>query len=610
MKKILSVIALCACVLAGGAAPVVSVASMKEAPAAGDSDEGTLTVVLEEDFSLMTEGSEDAPAAAIIEDDDLSVPASLTHMPGWQGYNLHQAGGMLNVALDSKGMESGALNTPRVDVSAAGGAFTVRFRARSTEQGEDKVYVVSKLTPSDYVSKEVKITEQWNDYAVMFENGSASSYVMFTTWLEGMLIDDIRLEVLVPYVAAPKNLSFSNYTVTGFDAAWAPVEGATGYLLNIFTKDASGSHVYYRENMPVEGTSFEVRELPSSESYYYFTVRATDGVHNSPESAEMAVEGLLLPELQPETNVTETGFTANWKPVDHAQSYQFIATREHTAAEAGEYFLMDENFDGITETSTSTYDYTSIPELPGWTIASAKYVPGAVGVNSANGMYGEDAWIQSAVYDFSKNNGDVHVRLRVYCTYRTSNKYKSTVYLGMHTYDPSIDRFRMVERREYKDVGADGIVIDEVLKGGGQRSLLMLEPDGYADMFIDEISVSQELEEGDVVETTAVSRSVTEPTLDVTGLKLLPGDRVCYVVRAVGRNSGDTRTIYSDYTQRRYVALPQAGVETITGADDAPLITVYNLQGILLLKDASRGELNSLPCGLYIVNGRKLLLRD
>lgn len=577
--------------------------------ARADSDEGTLTVVLEEDFSLMTAGSEDAPDPAAIEDDNYSVPASLTHLPGWQGYYLHQAGGMLYIGLDDSEIESGALNTPRVDVSAAAGAFTVRFRARSAAGYDDKIYVASKITASDYVSKEVKVTPQWADYTVMFENGTASTYVLFTPWLDAILIDDIRLEVLVPYVAAPKDLAFSNYTVTGFDASWSAVEGATGYLLNLFTKDSSGNRVYYKENLPVEGTSCEVRDLPTAESYYYFTVRATDGTHNSPESAEMAVEGLLLPVLEEETALTPTGFTASWKPVEHAQSYQFIVTREHTAAEDGTYALLEENFDEITETATSEYDYTSVPQLPGWTIASAKYVPGAVGVNSANGQYGTDAWIQSAVYDFSKNNGDVHVKLRVYCTYKTSNKYKSTVYLGMHTYDESIGRYRMVERKEYKDVGADGIVIDEILKGGGARSLLMLEPDGYADMFVDEITVSQDLQAGDVVETTAVSRSVTEPVIKVEGLKLLPGDRVCYVVRAVGRNSGDTRTIYSDYTERRYVALPQAGVDTVVTTPEDSTVTVYNLQGIRILSNASPEELSTLPAGLYIVNGRKQIIR-
>ena len=211
--------------------------------ARADSDEGTLTVVLEEDFSLMTAGSEDAPDPAAIEDDNYSVPASLTHLPGWQGYYLHQAGGMLYIGLDDSEIESGALNTPRVDVSAAAGAFTVRFRARSAAGYDDKIYVASKITASDYVSKEVKVTPQWADYTVMFENGTASTYVLFTPWLDAILIDDIRLEVLVPYVAAPKDLAFSNYTVTGFDASWSPVEGATGYLLNLFTKDASGNRV-------------------------------------------------------------------------------------------------------------------------------------------------------------------------------------------------------------------------------------------------------------------------------------------------------------------------------------------------------------------------------
>ncbi len=52
---------------------------------------------------------------------------------------------------------------------------------------------------------------------------------------------------------------------------------------------------------------------------------------------------------------------------------------------------------------------------------------------------------------------------------------------------------------------------------------------------------------------------------------------------------------------------PTTGVENV-GVDDGS-VTVFNLQGVELLRDAPATSLGSLPAGLYIVNGEKRLVR-
>ena len=52
---------------------------------------------------------------------------------------------------------------------------------------------------------------------------------------------------------------------------------------------------------------------------------------------------------------------------------------------------------------------------------------------------------------------------------------------------------------------------------------------------------------------------------------------------------------------------PGTSVETLAG--DAGTVTVYSTQGIRLLENAPAAELESLPSGLYIVNGKKILIR-
>lgn len=607
MRKTIITIS-CFAVMATAMSQTVPVPSMKAEihPYATTDDEGTLEVKLYEDFSLLTEGAEGAPSEETIEDENLSIPASLTHTPGWMGYYLRQAGGMLYIDLSANGMESGVVNTPKIDLSGAAGAFTVSFRAKSAiAGGEDKIYIDSKRSLTDYATTEVKVTDQWKEYSVKFENGGTQSYLMFSPWLDPVYVDDIKVEVLIPYVAAPTSLTFSNYTVTGFTAAWAPVDGATSYLLNVYTKDADGLRTYAIQDLALDATSYEVKDLPQSESFYYFSLKATDGVHTSPESVEVAVEGLLLPELEAETNLSERGFTANWKPVDHARSYNFIATREHTASEAGLYYLLKQDFSDVIA-ATSYYDYTSIPQLPGWTIASPTFKDGEVGVISGNGQYGDDAWIQSSIYDLSNAGGDVNLKMNVYCDHK---KYTSDIYVGLFTYDESIGRYRMVERRLIEAVGKEGAVVDLDLKGGGEKSLFQIEPDGYATMMITSLEISQELAAGDRLNATVASLSTTEPTVTLSNLDILPGDKVYYVVRAVGRNSGDTGNIYSDYTAPKYVDLPTSGI-CLTGVDaeTADSYTVCNLQGVVMMTDATADEVLTLPAGLYIINGEKRVI--
>lgn len=53
---------------------------------------------------------------------------------------------------------------------------------------------------------------------------------------------------------------------------------------------------------------------------------------------------------------------------------------------------------------------------------------------------------------------------------------------------------------------------------------------------------------------------------------------------------------------------PMSAIEEIEGSEEATEVTVYNLQGMLLLDKAPRTALNTLPAGLYIVNGKKVTL--
>ncbi len=80
-------------------------------------------------------------------------------------------------------------------------------------------------------------------------------------------------------------------------------------------------------------------------------------------------------------------------------------------------------------------------------------------------------------------------------------------------------------------------------------------------------------------------------TVRVNGEELAPAEKYNITV------TGDTAVeIISNGT---------TGVENLES--DAASSTVYNLQGIVVLKNASAADINALPAGVYIVNGKKIV---
>lgn len=60
----------------------------------------------------------------------------------------------------------------------------------------------------------------------------------------------------------------------------------------------------------------------------------------------------------------------------------------------------------------------------------------------------------------------------------------------------------------------------------------------------------------------------------------------------------------------KYIIDPgQSGIDAVGTDYESATVTVYNLQGMQVMRDAPRENLSTLPAGLYIVNGRKMVIR-
>lgn len=204
-------------------------------------------VVIDEDFSGFTDGTEDNPSTATILDDmgnfvnksALKPYSEALSYKQWGGAGIFSAGGCLAIA---NGM---FLNTPAGDMS---GEVTLTFRARLSKAGGSttlnalKLMFISRSSLVDYEVKFYNLTDEWQTFTYTstlgdFEHSGFQFYSMYASNI--ILVDDIRLEQVKTSIPAPKVHEAENMTDTSFKAVWNKSIEADHYLLSVFTKNES-----------------------------------------------------------------------------------------------------------------------------------------------------------------------------------------------------------------------------------------------------------------------------------------------------------------------------------------------------------------------------------
>lgn len=204
-------------------------------------------VVINEDFSGFTDGTEDNPSTATILDDmgnfvnksALKPYSEALSYKQWGGAGIFSAGGCLAI---TNGM---FLNTPAGDMS---GEVTLTFRARLSKAGGSttlnalKLMFLSRSSILDYEVKFYDLTDEWQTFTYtstlgQFEHSGFQFYSMYASNI--ILVDDIRLEQTRTSIPAPKVHEAENMTDTSFKAVWNKSIEADHYLLSVFTKNES-----------------------------------------------------------------------------------------------------------------------------------------------------------------------------------------------------------------------------------------------------------------------------------------------------------------------------------------------------------------------------------
>ena len=357
-------------------------------------------------------------------------------------------------------------------------------------------------------------------------------------------------------LSAPK-LNSSNVNAGGFTIVWEPVAGAIDYVVSV--ADANGKVLYENE---VTGTQFTVDRL-NAETTYTANVMARHGDFLSEVTTLEVTTGafdflLAVPEILPATNVTETGFTAQWNAVPTATDYLLSVV-------------------GITDKEPQTV-YTgfgsgSTVTLPeGWTFSlGTKNNYGS----SSNGYFGkaapalkfnaQGAYLSTAVYD-----DDI---LTFSCWVRNAGSSTAN-YFEVTGVDAAGNSTLLLKHGPIvASVGGETVTISDIPAGIHQLVVTFFKVEG-GNLALDDVTLT--------LGGTTEAPIITDQSVgNVTSHNITaPQGKYSYSVVAV--NAEGAKSLVSDI----------ASVETGTGScidiqvDPTAPVEYYNLQGIRVASPA------------------------
>ena len=473
--------------------------------------EGTDIVVLSEDFSRFTSGSEDAPDMSTVITNNGNVIPDYTNTGGWYGTDIYQAGGCCFLATGNQSI----LMTPYIDLSADNGNFNLEFSCRS-QSGQALVRIDNIFNSGYGTTKLASCDETWRTVTIPFYGSGGRENTMMITANAPIFIDNIRItQKDNPEISRPAVMDATNVTDTEFTANWIAVNKATSYLLDVF---------YFSDNQPqyvlqdynILDTKLTVKGLQPGRIYYY-SVQATDGVHTSAESNIVAainpVTDMEPPVATEATEVSKDGFRANWTSVENATQYELCVRSEYTIPQSGTFVLADEHFDDINVGTIENpiyihndYRFDQYTEYPDW-----------IGLYCflADGMIGLSSYYQTPEYNMSTimtpyykvstaNPGKIKINLSAMAVDCSPGTRLQVI---LYDVDP-VTEYITANSVQYVEINEEMTSYELELGESNYYTIYIsfMEPEGeqgvFDMVFVDDIKITQEMEAGTVLTRT------------------------------------------------------------------------------------------------------------
>lgn len=553
--------------------------------------------VMFEDFAKMTSGSEATPDTEtnIIKDEFeypwINTKDEYFKQAGWGSGNAYPAGG--TVYLDSNPNDMAHINTPMLNVAANGGIAWIRFKARAKNAGDNPQVMVEaaetfNMSPSWRMMGSAalpQLSTEWKEYSMFFYGGGEYTLFNIVSVMAPVYIDNIEVFTVKQHIGTPTTLPHTNYEGTSFDANWTPVEGATGYKVNVFTLNKeTGKAEYLFENKPVTTNKFHVTGATSGQTYFY-NVAATKDNYTSIPSDKMFVYNLEAPVLKDVTNLDRNKYTAEWSTVPSAERYNYIAYYDRKADKTGEFVVTNEDFTGVKDAdgnltgwtkedpNPGSYDSYYIPEMKqaGW--KGTQYAPYTDYICLDGWQYyhnHQDAGLISPEMDMSKDGGKftVNVKLAGASTIAIDeNNNEFTAYtqaaFALFNYNETTcdyEQAELIYPEGYpKAVNGDWKNFTINFTKGSKKSIIGIYA-VYADehLYLDDLKITQKYQAGESLNDPFIFRRwLQEPKVDITIPAFVGKSDVSHRVTAFKTNSD--RNVSKRYVESKFSELKKVG---------------------------------------------------
>lgn len=513
---------------------------------------GELITLVSEDFSLLTTGSEENPdydTALELPSSDPSYEYPWNNMQPqyvhgdlrWGVGNAFPAGGMLCFSFDEMNPEAHIV-PPLLDLSVNGGAFVVEFRAKVSKP-------VSQATPfilavqaaetnnwgpswdnidEDFVTDE--LTTDWRTFRIVFQGGGPTSIINIVgSGRDGlMFIDDVKVYSLKPFVKTPVLARHSGFAADSFNINWHPVEGATKYLVNVWSAlpgMADLTKIITDREVAASDTTFKVTDADATK-VYYFSVSAADDAHTSLAPLMREVFDIVTPVLKKAEPVGDDGLTFAGKVENQPEAFGFnyTAMAKRVADADGPFTITNEEFTGWRSSLLDSDDkykgqeftkenpfldgviggpfYPTDIKQQGWYgknyMTYKDYLMLAPFYYTASGDPKEQACWVSPEFDLSADGGKVSVDLKLAATYWQDYRRYADCAVALFNYNPAIGDFEQVDLVYVRDLNFDWKDAHIELNGASEISRIgIFALNSYEDMYVDDIVIKQNRKAGD-----------------------------------------------------------------------------------------------------------------
>lgn len=364
-----------------------------------------------------------------------------------------------------------------------------------------------------------------------------------------VMLDDFTLMVqgkpmVVRYMDTPLlGLKATGAISVSFRARTTSDEGDTFYIL-------------CAEHTGTSSNTLATQDFPLSKEWHEYNVVFTGCPVNTflefqSEASPCFVDDIvvtLIPELAtpkvlPATDITDKGFRANWSAVDGATGYILNTNIIRSSTGQDPYYLIDTEFERITEGSAETpilkYIYSYLDEFidyKGWIAYFPMWAGEALGIsNSYLNSYG-NGYLQSPVLDLTANDGEVSIDMRYMA--KNVDMFQISLYTQLETGKMSLRSTRMI----YPQKNGDWEDLKTTVSGGTARSVIVivLPETTEGDLIIDRLKMWQDLPAGTRY-TIPMARTIAETnSAYVSTEDCKADDRFSYSVQAYRELNGTT----------------------------------------------------------------------